>query len=72
MRNVAAVASPANSSELLNCGPNLVSARSYARVEKVTLNPSSRLPDETDMRNIWIAGTTKNTSSHRMPGASRR
>jgi len=36
------------------------------------LNPSSREPLDNDIRNIWIVGQMKKTTSQSSPGASRR
>jgi hypothetical protein len=49
-----------------------VNAVSYALDENVSLKPLSTEPVETDVRNIWIDGTTKKMINHRMPGARRR
>ena len=72
MRNVSAVAIPPYARELPNWRGKRLRAVSYARVVNVSLKPSTTDPLDTDVRNIWMDGTTKKMSSQRMPGARRR
>ena len=66
------VASPPYRSEFPICFGNLPNAVWYASIDQVNLNPSSREPLDNDIRNIWIVGQMKKTTSQSSPGASRR